>query len=184
MLGGFRRNENSDSARIPRQAYLFRSLKRPEEVSALRRIYASNLVVLGIHAGTKSVRLSDRTFKRDEKLVSVHIGYHNNRYLLIRKKSQVVTKPTRRNHERTNGRTFLLLLRWSAVDCVSHRIFSPRPEVQTLPNVIAKGRVSQRSRNIPRFKSKIGSTLRQSILTIVVGFDLEPVDTPAGRQDR
>jgi len=47
----FRKKQDSDSARIPRQAYLFRSLKRPEEVSALRRIYASNLVVIGIHAG-------------------------------------------------------------------------------------------------------------------------------------
>lgn len=36
---------------IPRQAYLFRSLKRPEEVNALRRVYGSNLIVLGIHSG-------------------------------------------------------------------------------------------------------------------------------------
>ena len=42
----FRKKQDSDSARIPRQAYLFRSLKRPEEVSALRRIYGSNLVVI------------------------------------------------------------------------------------------------------------------------------------------
>jgi deoxycytidylate deaminase len=47
----FRKKQNSDSARIPRQGYLFRSLKRPEEVSALRRIYGSNLVLIGIHAG-------------------------------------------------------------------------------------------------------------------------------------
>jgi deoxycytidylate deaminase len=47
----FRKKQDSDSARIPRQAYLFRSLKRLEEVSALRRIYGSNLVVIGIHAG-------------------------------------------------------------------------------------------------------------------------------------
>jgi len=42
----FRKKQDSDSARIPRQAYLFRSLKRPEEVSALRRVYGSNLVVI------------------------------------------------------------------------------------------------------------------------------------------
>lgn len=35
---------------IQRQGYLFRSLKRPEEVTALRRIYASNLIVIGVHS--------------------------------------------------------------------------------------------------------------------------------------
>ena len=35
---------------ISRQAYLFRSLKRPEEVTALRRIYGSNLIVIAVHA--------------------------------------------------------------------------------------------------------------------------------------
>jgi deoxycytidylate deaminase len=35
----------------PRQAYLFRSLKRPEEVTALRRIYGSNLIVIGVNCG-------------------------------------------------------------------------------------------------------------------------------------
>lgn len=35
---------------IPRRAYLFRSLKRPEEVSALRRIYASNFIAIAVHA--------------------------------------------------------------------------------------------------------------------------------------
>jgi deoxycytidylate deaminase len=45
----FRKKKDSDSV-IPRQAYLFRSLKRPEEVIALRRIYGSNLVVIGIHS--------------------------------------------------------------------------------------------------------------------------------------
>jgi deoxycytidylate deaminase len=33
-----------------RQAYMFRSLKRPEEVTALRRIYGSNLIVIGVHS--------------------------------------------------------------------------------------------------------------------------------------
>jgi deoxycytidylate deaminase len=46
----FREQKNLELARIKRQAYLFRSLKRPEEVIALRRIYGSNLVVIGIHA--------------------------------------------------------------------------------------------------------------------------------------
>jgi deoxycytidylate deaminase len=35
---------------VPRQAYVFRSLKRPEEVTALRRIYGSNLIVIGVHS--------------------------------------------------------------------------------------------------------------------------------------
>ncbi len=43
--------EGSESVVISRQAYLFRSLKRPEEVDILRRIYGSNLVLIGIHAG-------------------------------------------------------------------------------------------------------------------------------------
>ena len=43
---------------IKRQAYLFRSLKRPEEVIALRRIYGSNLVVIGIHAA-RSTRIEN-----------------------------------------------------------------------------------------------------------------------------
>jgi len=47
----FRKKKDSESVTIPRQAYLFRSLKRPEEVNALRRIYGSNLVVIGIHSG-------------------------------------------------------------------------------------------------------------------------------------
>ena len=46
----FRKRKDSESVTISRQAYLFRSLKRPEEVIALRRIYGSNLVVIGIHA--------------------------------------------------------------------------------------------------------------------------------------
>ncbi|MGC1620781.1 MAG: anti-phage dCTP deaminase [Candidatus Acidiferrum sp.] len=44
------KKNNSESETIPRQCYLFRSLKRPEEVIALRRIYGSNLVVIGIHS--------------------------------------------------------------------------------------------------------------------------------------
>jgi hypothetical protein len=48
-----RKNRNRETQRIERQAYLFRSLKRPEEVLALRRIYGSNLVVIGIHAARK-----------------------------------------------------------------------------------------------------------------------------------
>ena len=50
-LDNVRRFRKKKSVAIPRQAYLFRSLKRPEEVNALRRIYGSNLVVIGIHSG-------------------------------------------------------------------------------------------------------------------------------------
>jgi deoxycytidylate deaminase len=47
---------------VVRQAFLFRSLKRPEEVTALRRIYGSNLIVIGLHcAREKRVQnLSER----------------------------------------------------------------------------------------------------------------------------
>lgn len=45
----FRKRKDSESV-TTRQAYLFRSLKRPEEVTALRRIYGSNLVIIGIHS--------------------------------------------------------------------------------------------------------------------------------------
>jgi len=52
----FRQNSHSklvpDKAALTpvhRQAFLFRSLKRPEEVTALRRIYGSNLIVIGLH---------------------------------------------------------------------------------------------------------------------------------------
>jgi cytidine deaminase len=46
-----RSQANSSGRPIPRMAYLFRSLKRPEEVTALRRIYASNFIALAVHAG-------------------------------------------------------------------------------------------------------------------------------------
>jgi cytidine deaminase len=47
------RKEKSGNVDVPaaRQAYLLRSLKRPEEVTALRQIYASNLIVIAVHAG-------------------------------------------------------------------------------------------------------------------------------------
>jgi deoxycytidylate deaminase len=47
----FRGQRQSKVKAIPRQAYLFRSLKRPEEVTALRRIYGSNFILIGVHAG-------------------------------------------------------------------------------------------------------------------------------------
>ncbi|MBZ5528867.1 MAG: deoxycytidylate deaminase [Acidobacteriia bacterium] len=47
----FREKHDSKDRPIPRQAYLFRSLKRPEEVTSLRRIYGSNLIVIGAHSG-------------------------------------------------------------------------------------------------------------------------------------
>ena len=58
----FRQQKDPNSDTIPRQAYLFRSLKRPEEVDALRRIYGSNFIVIGVHSGRDSriENLSDR----------------------------------------------------------------------------------------------------------------------------
>lgn len=44
----------SEDVAAARQAYLFRSLKRPEEVNALRRIYGSNFIVIGIHSARYS----------------------------------------------------------------------------------------------------------------------------------
>jgi deoxycytidylate deaminase len=46
----FRAHKRSKNRAISRQAYLFRSLKRPEEVVALRKIYGSNFILLGIHS--------------------------------------------------------------------------------------------------------------------------------------
>ncbi len=44
------RAKNTSAETVSRQAYVFRSLKRPEEVTALRRIYGSNLIVVGVHS--------------------------------------------------------------------------------------------------------------------------------------
>jgi len=44
------KNSTGGTRTVPRQVYLFRSLKRPEEVTALRRIYGSNLIVIGVHS--------------------------------------------------------------------------------------------------------------------------------------
>jgi deoxycytidylate deaminase len=41
---------SSENTPVPRQSYVFRSLKRPEEITALRRIYGSNLIVIGVHS--------------------------------------------------------------------------------------------------------------------------------------
>ena len=46
----FRAHKRSKNKAISRQVYLFRSLKRPEEAIALRRIYGSNFILLGIHS--------------------------------------------------------------------------------------------------------------------------------------
>ncbi len=46
----FRTHLRSKNKPISRQAYLFRSLKRPEEVTALRRIYGSNFILIGVHS--------------------------------------------------------------------------------------------------------------------------------------
>lgn len=50
---------------VERQAYLFRSLKRPEEVTALRRIYGSNLILIGVHSAREQrvENLADRIAK-------------------------------------------------------------------------------------------------------------------------
>jgi deoxycytidylate deaminase len=45
-----RKNTGSIDKPLHRRAYLLRSLKRPEEVVALRRIYGSNLIVIGTHS--------------------------------------------------------------------------------------------------------------------------------------
>jgi hypothetical protein len=47
----FRKKIDPEEKPIKRQAYLFRSLKRPEEIKALRRIYGSNLIVISVHSG-------------------------------------------------------------------------------------------------------------------------------------
>lgn len=46
----FRRNAGDLEKPVPRKAYLFRSLKRPEEVTALRRIYGSNFIAIAVHS--------------------------------------------------------------------------------------------------------------------------------------
>jgi deoxycytidylate deaminase len=51
MVLEFRGRHQSKDKAMSRQAYLFRSLKRPEEVTALRRIYGSNFILIGVHAG-------------------------------------------------------------------------------------------------------------------------------------
>lgn len=46
----FRKQAGGEDKPISRQAYLFCSIKRPEEVKALRRIYRSNLIVIAAHS--------------------------------------------------------------------------------------------------------------------------------------
>lgn len=59
---------------IPKRAYLFRSLKRPEEVTALRRIYASNLIVVAVHSGREQrIRnLAERIAQSEYSAQSMH----------------------------------------------------------------------------------------------------------------
>jgi deoxycytidylate deaminase len=73
----FRRRKNRDreAQRIERQAYLFRSLKRPEEVIALRRIYGSNLIVIGIHAARR-----DRIENVAETIANSRFSAQRDRY--------------------------------------------------------------------------------------------------------
>jgi len=58
----FREKAKSSEKPIVKQAYLFRSLKRPEEITALRRIYMSNLIVISVHSGREQriVNLAER----------------------------------------------------------------------------------------------------------------------------
>jgi deoxycytidylate deaminase len=58
-------NRGSSEQTVPRQAYVFRSLKRPEEVTALRRIYGSNLIVVGVHSAREQrvAHLAERIAK-------------------------------------------------------------------------------------------------------------------------
>jgi cytidine deaminase len=60
-----RKESGSAEKPVGRQAYLFRSLKRPEEVTALRRIYASNLIVIAVHSEREKriINLADRIAK-------------------------------------------------------------------------------------------------------------------------
>jgi deoxycytidylate deaminase len=51
QISEFRKEANERGEPVKRQAYLFRSLKRPEEIKALRRIYGSNLIVISVHSG-------------------------------------------------------------------------------------------------------------------------------------
>jgi len=63
------REESGPSERpVDRQAYLFRSLKRPEEVTALRRIYASNLIVIAVHS------------EREERIINLASRIAKSRY--------------------------------------------------------------------------------------------------------
>jgi deoxycytidylate deaminase len=46
-----REEAGSPDKPIPKRAYLIRSLKRPEEITALRLIYGSNLIAVAVHSG-------------------------------------------------------------------------------------------------------------------------------------
>src|SRR5262249_45883388 len=46
--------EDSDTIPIPRAAYVLDSLKRPAEVTQLRRIYGDHLILIGLQASNKT----------------------------------------------------------------------------------------------------------------------------------
>jgi cytidine deaminase len=71
----FREKQGSKDVAIPRQAYLLRSLKRPEEVIALRRIYGSNLIVLGVHSGREK-----RVENLSERIAKSHFSAQREKY--------------------------------------------------------------------------------------------------------
>lgn len=71
----YRKKNGSKQKPIPRQAYLFRSLKRPEEVIALRRVYASNLIVVGVHSARQ-----DRVDNLAERIAKSRFAAQRDQY--------------------------------------------------------------------------------------------------------
>jgi cytidine deaminase len=69
------RAKHPEAKTIPRQAYLFRSLKRPEEVTALRRIYGSNLILIGIHCARER-----RVDNLAERLAASHFSAQHDQF--------------------------------------------------------------------------------------------------------
>lgn len=70
-----RRKNNHRGEPLDRQAYLFRSLKRPEEINALRRIYGSNLIVIGIHSPRQA-----RVDNLAERIAKSHFSAQRDQY--------------------------------------------------------------------------------------------------------
>lgn len=71
----YRAKHGSNNKPLDRTAYLFRSLKRPEEITALRRIYGSNLVVIGSHSGR-----SERVDHLAERIAKSYFSAQRDQY--------------------------------------------------------------------------------------------------------